>query len=110
MAVPVQPLLPPWLLTLLVALACDRRLDVQALVARLVAAAAPPPIQTAMPATPPPALVVRPELGDATLRLEVSGRSLISMDVRVRVARGVDDHSLDAGGDALVVEERRLYE
>ena len=61
-------------------------------------------------ATPPPAIDVRPERGDTSLRLEVTGRSLISMDVRVRVERGAAEQTLDLQGDALVVEERRLYE
>ena len=109
-AIPVQPLLPPWLLTLIVALVTIGVSTYKLWWPGASPPPAPPPIQTAMPATPPPALVVRPELGDATVRLEVSGRSLITMDVRVRVSRGVDDHSLDVGGSALVVEERRLYE
>jgi PASTA domain len=107
-AVPVQPLLPPWLLTLLVALAA-----IGVSTFRLWwpgSSPPPPPIQAATPATPPPALAVRPERGDTSLRLEVTGRSLISMDVRIRVERGAAEQTLDVQGDALVVEERRLYE
>ena len=107
--VPVQPLLPPWLLTLLVALAA-----IGVSTFRLwwpgSSSPPPPPIQAATPATPPPAIDVRPERGDTSLRLEVTGRSLISMDVRVRVERGPAEQTLDVQGDALIVEERRLYE
>jgi beta-lactam-binding protein with PASTA domain len=106
-AVPVQPLLPPWLLTLLVALAA---IGVSTFRLWWPGSSPPPPIQAATPATPPPGIDVRPERGDAALRLEVTGRSLISMDVRVRVQRGPAEQTLDVQGDALVVEERRLYE
>ena len=44
------------------------------------------------------------------LRLEVSGRSLISMDVRVRVGHGGSEQVLSLEDGALVLEERRLYE
>ena len=107
-AVPVQPLLPPWLLSLLVAIAA-----IGASTYRLWwpgSLPPPPPIQTSAPATPPPAVDVRPEFGDATLRLEVAGRSLIAMDVRVRVGRESAGHTLLLEDGALVVEERRVYE
>ena len=108
-AVPVQPLLPPWLLTLLVALAA---IGVSTFRLWWPASSTPPPppIQAATPSTPPPAIDVRPERGDTSLRLEVTGRSLISMDVRVRVERGLAEQTLEVQGDALVVEERRVYE
>ena len=107
-AIPAQPLLPPWLLSLLVAVAA-----IAASTYRLWwpgSSPPAPPIQTTSPATPPPAIDVRPELGDATLRLEVSGRSLISMDVRVRVGHGGSEQVLSLEDGALVLEERRLYE
>ncbi len=107
-AVAAQPLLPPWLLSLLVAVAA-----IGASTYRLwwPGSSPPrPPIQTTSPATPPPAVDVRPERGDATLRLEVSGRSLISMDVRVRVGHGGSEQVLSLEDGALVLEERRLYE
>lgn len=107
-AVPVQPLLPPWLLSLLVAIAA-----IGASTYRLWwpgSSAPPPPIQATAPATPPPVVDVRPEFGDATLRLEVAGRSLIAMDVRVRVGRENAEHTLLLEDGALVVEERRVYE
>jgi len=107
-AIPAQPLLPPWLLSLLVAVAA-----IAASTYRLWwpgSSPPPPPIQTTSPATPPPAIDVRPELGDATLRLEVSGRALISMDVRVRVGQGGSEQVLSLEDGALVLEERRLYE
>jgi hypothetical protein len=34
----------------------------------------------------------------------------VSFDVRVRVERGIAEQSLDAAGESLVIEERRLYE
>jgi beta-lactam-binding protein with PASTA domain len=107
-AIPVQPLLPPWLLSLLVAIAA-----IGASTVRLWWPSRPPPappIQTSAPATAPPAVDVRPERGDSTLRLEVSGRSLISMDVRVRVERGSVEQTLSLERQPFIVEERRLYE
>jgi beta-lactam-binding protein with PASTA domain len=107
-AVPVQPVLPPWLLSLLVAIAA-----IGASTFKLWWPARPPPappIQSTAPATPPPAVDVRPERGDSTLRLEVSGRSLISIDVRVRVGHGSVDHTLSVEAHPLIADERRLYE
>ena len=107
-AIPAEPLLPPWLLSLLVAVAA-----IGASTYRLWwpgSSPPPPPIQTTSPATPTPAVDVRPERGDATLRLEVAGRSLISMDVRVRVGHGGSEQVLSLEDGALVLEERRLYE
>jgi hypothetical protein len=107
-AIPVQPWLPPWLVSLLVAIVA-----IGASTVRLwwpTRTPPPPPIQTTAPATPPPAVDVRPERGDSTLRLEVSGRSLVSMDVRVRVVRGDAEHMLSLEEQPFIVEERRLYE
>ena len=107
-AVLVEPVLPPWLLTLLVALAA---IGVSTYKLWWPGSPPPPVVQAAVPpATPPPTINVRPERGDTSLRLEVMGRSLISMDVRVRVERGHAEQTLDVEGDALVVEERRVYE
>jgi hypothetical protein len=107
--IPATPLLPPWLLSLLVA-----AVAIGASTFKLwwpSSTPSPPPVHVSTPSTPPaPAVDVRPERGDATLRLEVLGRSLISMDVRVRVGQEPAEQSLNAEGGALVAEERRLYE
>jgi beta-lactam-binding protein with PASTA domain len=106
--IPIQPLLPPWLLSLLVAIAA-----IGASTFRLWWPGRPPPappIQTTAPATPAPAVDVRPDRGDSTLRLEVSGRSLISMDVRVRVGHGSVEHTLSLEEQPFILDERRLYE
>jgi beta-lactam-binding protein with PASTA domain len=106
---PAAPLLPPWLLSLIVVLA-----SVALSTVRLwwpQRSAPPPPVHAAAPAMPPPpAIAVHPDKGDSTQRLEVVGRSLVSFDVRVRVERGIAEQSLDAAGESLVIEERRLYE
>ena len=107
-AIPVQPLLPPWLLSLLVAIAA-----IAASTVRLWwpgRSPAAPPIQTSVPATPAPAVDVRPERGYSTLRLEVSGRSLVSMDIRVRVGHGGVEQTLSIEDQPFILDERRLYE
>jgi beta-lactam-binding protein with PASTA domain len=107
-AIPAQPLLPPWLLSLLVALVA---IGVSTFRLWWPKSPSPPPIQaTASTATPPPSLDVRPERGDASLRLEVAGRSLIDMDVRVRVGRGTAGQMLHVEAEPLIVDERRVYE
>lgn len=105
-AIPVEPWLPPWLLSLLVA-----AIAIAVSTVRLwwPTSSPPPPIQAATAAVPA-AIDVRPEAGDAALRLEVSGRTLIVMDVRVRVQRGPVDGTIAVAGDALITDERRLYE
>jgi serine/threonine-protein kinase len=106
--IPAQPLLPPWLLSLLVAMGA-----IGASTFKLwwpTSAPLQPPIQATAPAIPPSAEDVRAELGDWTLRLEVSGRSLISTDIRLRIEHGSGEYTLSLEEQPFIVDERRLYE
>ena len=94
------PLLPPWLLSLLVAVVA---IGVSTYKLWWPSSSPPPP---AVPGGRSRARRRRRwtcgrSAGDATLRLEVMGRSLISMDVRVRVGHEPAEQSLDVdAGDA----------
>lgn len=104
-AVPVEPLLPVWVGPLLVVLTLVG-LSTLGLVrsGRGNSSAR----QSAQATTP--TVDVEPEAGEHALRLEVSGRSLVDLEVRVRVMRDAGEQSVQVAGDALVAEERRIYE
>ena len=57
----------------------------------------------------PAATVIEPRAGSSQVRLEVIGRSIIELEIQLRIVAGFDDQRLQAPV-ALTVEERRLYE
>ncbi len=101
---PVEPLLPVWFGPLLVVVTL---VGLSAL--GLVRSGRGKPGPRTSP-QPPPDVTVEPQQGEHSLRLEVQGRSLVDLEVRVRVTKDAGEQSVQVAEGPLVAEERRVYE
>jgi len=57
-----------------------------------------------------PRIDLEPQAGEQSLRLEVFGRSLVDLEVRVRATHDQGEQSLQTHEETLIADERRVYE
>jgi beta-lactam-binding protein with PASTA domain len=102
---PTPPVIPVWLTPLLVVVAL---VGWQAW--KFVRADPGPTGQPTEIHAATPQIDLEPQAGASSLRLEVFGKSLVDLEVRVRATHDPGEQSVRVDGETLIADERRVYE